>query len=94
MRGVHVDNAKDYQTIGQYGVAVFMEVDLNHVFLPPSAQAISALPIPIHRQPLLPVGYSGGTTHISFSTHQLWRMRFAFRVSRTGICLPSQSVQA
>jgi hypothetical protein len=30
-RGVYVDNANDYHAIGQYGVAVYMEVDLKNM---------------------------------------------------------------
>ena len=59
-RGVFVDNAKDYHAVGQYGVAVYMEVDTDHISLPSAAREISASTIPIHRQPLLPIGYSGG----------------------------------
>ena len=97
-RGVYVDNTNDYNAIGQHGVAVYMEVDLKHVSLPPTAREVSASPIPNHWQPLLPLGYSGGHhTYIIFypptvEHHSLFELAGWGYVSRLDSYEPNRQV--
>jgi len=98
-RGVYVDNIKDYHAIGQYGVAVYMEVDLKHMSLPPTARKISASPIPNHRQLLMPLSYSGGHhAYIIFypptvEHHSLFELAGRGYVSRLDQYEPNRQVE-
>jgi hypothetical protein len=66
-RGVIVNDASDYRTIGRAGVSVYMEADLSAVELPSSARQIELSPIPLHRQLLTPHGSrKGHHTYIYF----------------------------
>ena len=59
-RGVYVNNVPEYDHLRRFGIAVFLEVNLKEVRLPPQARHVELTPIPIERNALFPEGYSGG----------------------------------
>jgi hypothetical protein len=66
-RGVIVDNYRDYNAVGRFGVAVYMEANLDDITLQPTVNEVELSPIPIHRQLLEPLGSrSGHHTYIYF----------------------------
>ena len=66
-RGVIVNDVKNYLTIGRFGIAVYMKVDLSVVVLSPSARAVDLSPIPLRHQLLVPPGSrKGHLTYIYF----------------------------